>query len=33
MEYDVPAAAAVLEDGGLTYRLDIDPQGMVDPRP
>lgn len=30
LEYDVPAAA-VLEDGGLTYRLDIDPQGMVRP--
>jgi len=30
LEYDVPAAA-VLEGGGLTYRLDIDPQGMVRP--
>lgn len=30
LEYDVPAAA-VLEDGVLTYRLDLDPQGMVRP--
>lgn len=30
LEYDVPAAA-VAEDGGLTYRLDLDPQGMVRP--
>lgn len=30
LEYDVPAAA-VAEDGGLTYRLDVDPQGMVRP--
>ncbi|WP_310529137.1 DUF4012 domain-containing protein, partial [Nocardioides sp.] len=30
LEYDVPAAA-VLEDGELTYRLDLDPQGLVRP--
>ena len=30
LDYDVPAAA-VLEDDGLTYRLDVDPQGMVRP--
>jgi len=28
--YDVPRAADV-EDGALTYRLDVDPQGMVTP--
>ena len=28
--YDVPRAADV-EDGTLTYRLDVDPQGMVTP--
>ena len=30
--YDVPAAAAVDEDGRLTYRLDLTPQGMVTPQ-
>lgn len=30
LEYAVPAAA-VLEDDALTYRLDLDPQGMVRP--
>lgn len=30
LEYDVPEAA-VLTDGVLTYRLDLDPQGMVRP--
>lgn len=30
LEYDVPAAA-VSRDGELTYRLDLDPQGMVRP--
>lgn len=29
--YDVPTAAAVADDGSLTYLLDLDPQGMVDP--
>ena len=31
VRYDVPAAAEVAEDGTLTYRLDVDPQGMVTP--
>ena len=31
LDYDVPAAA-VSEDGRLTYRLDLDPQGMVRPQ-
>lgn len=30
--YDVPRAAAVHDDGSLTYVLDLDPQGMVDPQ-
>ena len=30
--YDVPTAAAVGDDGSLTYVLDLDPQGMVDPQ-
>lgn len=30
--YDVPTAAALGDDGGLTYVLDLDPQGMVDPQ-
>ncbi|WP_133241133.1 DUF4012 domain-containing protein [Nocardioides gansuensis] len=30
--YDVPSAAVVEEDGGLTYGLDVDPQGMVRPQ-
>ncbi|MEO5854205.1 MAG: DUF4012 domain-containing protein [Nocardioides sp.] len=29
--YDVPRAAEVRGDGGLVYRLDADPQGMVTP--
>lgn len=29
--YDVPRAAVVDADGELTYRLDLDPQGMVNP--
>lgn len=29
--YDVPAAATAADDGSLTYRLDLDPQGMVNP--
>lgn len=32
VEFDVPQAAAVGEDGSLTYRLDVDPQGMVNPQ-
>lgn len=31
VNYDVPTAAAVADDGGLTYVLAVDPQGMVDP--
>lgn len=31
IRYDVPRAAVVGEDGSLTYRLDVDPQGMVTP--
>jgi hypothetical protein len=31
LEYDVPRAATVDEDGGLTYRLDVTPQGLVVP--
>ena len=30
--YDVPSAATVDEDGRLTYRLDLTPQGMVTPQ-
>lgn len=32
VEYDVPSAAVVDEDGGLLYRLDLTPQGMVNPQ-
>ncbi|WP_210649321.1 DUF4012 domain-containing protein [Nocardioides sp. SYSU D00065] len=32
LEYDVPAAAVAPGDGTLTYRLDVTPQGMVDPQ-
>jgi len=32
LTYDVPAAAAVDEDGRLTYQLDLTPQGMVTPQ-
>ncbi len=31
LDYDVPAAAVVGEDGALTYRLDVDPHGLVIP--
>lgn len=31
LDYDVPAAAVVGEDGALTYKLDVDPQGLVIP--
>ncbi len=31
LEYDVPAAA-VRDGDSLTYRLDLDPQGMVRPQ-
>ncbi len=31
LEYDVPAAA-VRDGDALTYRLDLDPQGMVRPQ-
>jgi hypothetical protein len=32
LRYDVPAAATVGDDGELTYRLDLTPQGMVTPQ-
>jgi len=32
LEYDVPAAADALGDGSLVYRLDLTPQGMVNPQ-
>ncbi len=32
LRYTVPHAAQVAEDGTLTYRLDVDPQGLVTPQ-
>ncbi|QIK75266.1 DUF4012 domain-containing protein [Nocardioides piscis] len=32
LTYEVPAAAVVGEGGSLSYRLDADPQGMVNPQ-
>ncbi|EON22736.1 hypothetical protein CF8_3326 [Nocardioides sp. CF8] len=31
LDYDVPAAAVVGDDGALTYKLDVDPHGLVIP--